>query len=95
MFQNGESYIVFEDGTVYNRKWMEFILNEAIVKKIINYAETFNSLTLSDLEVALLCAVQLTSYNSGKCNINVCNFDNKYIQNKAFHYLVLEFKSYI
>ncbi|XP_012945409.1 uncharacterized protein LOC106013656, partial [Aplysia californica] len=39
MFRDGESYLMFNDGTVYSRGWMESILNKYMVSKIMAYAD--------------------------------------------------------
>ncbi|GFR62054.1 ecdysone-induced protein 78C [Elysia marginata] len=61
LFHEGQSYLRLPDGTYYNREWMEVILNTKIVQVFFNFSEAFNSLNLSQLEVAILCAIQLTT----------------------------------
>ncbi|CAL1535957.1 unnamed protein product [Lymnaea stagnalis] len=61
MFHDNESYLQLSDGTFYTRGWMERILNPVIADKIVSFAKKFNRLELSDLELAVLCAIQLTA----------------------------------
>ncbi|XP_059166541.1 uncharacterized protein LOC131948857 [Physella acuta] len=60
-FQNDECYLVLEDGTFYTRAWMERILNPNIVDKIMTFSRNFNKININDSELAILCAIQLTS----------------------------------
>ncbi|RUS84138.1 hypothetical protein EGW08_008112 [Elysia chlorotica] len=61
LFHEGQTYLRLPDGTYYTRDWMEVILNKQIVQVFFNFSVAFNSLALSNLEVAILCAIQLTS----------------------------------
>ncbi|XP_071104993.1 uncharacterized protein [Haliotis cracherodii] len=60
-FVDGESYLRFPNGRYYNRFWMEFVIKEDNVRLLFSFAEIFNKLQLSDLEIAIIAAIQLTS----------------------------------
>ncbi|GFO18163.1 nuclear hormone receptor e75, partial [Plakobranchus ocellatus] len=61
LFHEGKTYMRLPDGTIYSREWMETILNKQMVQVFFKFAVAFNILDLSDLELAILCAIQLTS----------------------------------
>ena len=59
-FFDNEVNIILYSGDIYSRKPMEKILNKEMVNTLFDFANQFNSLHLSDLEVTILCAVRLT-----------------------------------
>ncbi|XP_045216476.2 uncharacterized protein LOC123566440 [Mercenaria mercenaria] len=59
--QRGESYMILKTGEIYSQKAMRKILNDHMVDTIFEFANEFNSLELTDLEVAVLCAARLTA----------------------------------
>lgn len=58
--QGNESYMLLDTGEFYSQMTMRKILNDEMVDKIFMFANQFNSLELTDLETAILCAVRLT-----------------------------------
>jgi len=60
-FQDKESYLIIGDGIFYSRATMCVIMNEIVVNKMFDFAEKLNSLKLTDFEIAVLCAIQLTT----------------------------------
>ncbi|XP_067654979.1 uncharacterized protein [Haliotis asinina] len=60
-FVDGESYLRFPNGRFYNRFWMEFVIKEENVRLLFSFADNFNKLHLSDIEIAIIAAIQLTS----------------------------------
>ncbi|KAK7099209.1 uncharacterized protein [Littorina saxatilis] len=61
-FVDGESYLlVTEDPIFYIRRDMESIIGKENAKTLHCFAQQFNALGLSDLEVAILCCIQLTA----------------------------------
>jgi hypothetical protein len=50
-----------ESGEIYSRRAMRKILNDNMVNKLFEFANQFNSLKLTDLEIAILCATRLTA----------------------------------
>ncbi|KAH9519321.1 hypothetical protein Btru_075258 [Bulinus truncatus] len=61
LFHDNESFLQLTDGTFYTKAWMERILNPIIVEKIFSFSGRFNRLELNILELAILCAIQLTA----------------------------------
>ncbi|KAL3842429.1 hypothetical protein ACJMK2_020447 [Sinanodonta woodiana] len=58
--ENGDVCLLLGKNIVYNRFAMCKILNEYIVNTMFKFANEFNNFKLTDLEVGILCAVQLT-----------------------------------
>ena len=50
-----------ETGEIYSQETMRKILNDDIVNKLFEFANRFNNLELTDMEIAILCATRLTS----------------------------------
>ena len=67
-FSENAVNIITLSGEIYSRKAMEKILNKEITTTLMNFASQFNKLNLSDLEIAILCAVRLT------CSGRLLNF---------------------
>ncbi|WAR03462.1 NR1D1-like protein, partial [Mya arenaria] len=59
-FHNGNSYWILPTGEIYSAPAMRKILNDEIVDIIMTFADKFNVLKLTDLEVVILSAVILT-----------------------------------
>lgn len=60
-FKNGVSMMFLATGEIYSEKAMRKILNDDMVDTIFKFAEKFNGLQLTDMEVAILCAARLTA----------------------------------
>ncbi|XP_060574682.1 uncharacterized protein LOC132732305 [Ruditapes philippinarum] len=60
-FEDDVSYLIMESGEIYSRRAMRKILNDNMVNKLFEFANQFNSLKLTDLEIAILCATRLTA----------------------------------
>lgn len=59
-FSESAVNIITISGEIYSRRAMEKILNREITTLLMSFASQFNNLHLSDLEIAILCAVRLT-----------------------------------
>ncbi|XP_052261103.1 uncharacterized protein LOC127865174 isoform X2 [Dreissena polymorpha] len=60
-FQNGKSYWILPTGEIYSAPAMRKILNDRIVDTVMTFSDQFNALNLTDLEIAILCAIRLTA----------------------------------
>ena len=59
-FRDGKSEMILSTGELYSIEAMRKILNDNMVDTMLRFAEQFNGLELTDLEVSILCAIQLT-----------------------------------
>lgn len=53
--------MLLDTGEFYSQLTMRKILNDDMVDKIFLFANQFNKLELTDMEIAILCAARLTS----------------------------------
>ncbi|KAK3591852.1 hypothetical protein CHS0354_005052 [Potamilus streckersoni] len=79
--ENGDVCLLLEKSIVYNRFAMCQILNDDIVNTIFKFANEFNSFKLMDLEVGILCAIQLTQAD----NLNIT--DKESVRKLHSHFL--------
>ena len=60
LFENGESYLRLYHDIAYSRLWMRHFLTENLVNTMFRFAEDLNACELSDTELIIVCAIQLT-----------------------------------
>ncbi|KAK7477190.1 hypothetical protein BaRGS_00031575 [Batillaria attramentaria] len=64
-FLDGESYLFLHDGTFYTRCLMEQVIGKENTRTLHVFTQQFNALRLSQVEVAILCCIQLTAPGHG------------------------------
>ncbi len=60
-FFNGESYLVLENGILYNRHLINTIVGKEFADSIIEHGEELNKMEFKDSELAILVPYILTS----------------------------------
>ncbi|KAL4225518.1 hypothetical protein ACF0H5_016206 [Mactra antiquata] len=60
-FRNGRSYWILPSGEIYSAEAMRKILNDEMVDTIFQFADKFNALNVTDLEMGLLGGISLTT----------------------------------
>ena len=60
LFIENEFYL-FNEGVQISKKWMDYLLSHEMSNKVFEFHERFNSLRLTDNEVALLIPILITS----------------------------------
>ncbi|RNA07521.1 nuclear receptor subfamily 1 group D member 1-like, partial [Brachionus plicatilis] len=60
LFINGESYLMLPNMIQYTRTWMLRIIGQEMVETIFRFAEEFNSLKMTNKEIALMYPFVLT-----------------------------------
>nr|KAG5699471.1 hypothetical protein BaRGS_016317 [Batillaria attramentaria] len=68
-FLDGESYLFLHDGTFYTRCLMEQVIGKENTRTLHVFTQQFNALRLSQVEVAILCCIQLTAPGHDQPNL--------------------------
>ncbi|XP_050409770.1 nuclear receptor subfamily 1 group D member 2 [Patella vulgata] len=82
-FIDGEIYLKFPNGRHYTRFWMENFLGKERVKHFFSFADKFNHLKLTELEVGILSAIKLMSYDDE----NLVLENSQSVQILHYHYV--------
>ena len=72
-FHNRESYIRLLDDQSYSRWWMSHFLPQELIKAMFKFGEDLQDCQLTETELLILCAIQLSDPGKDRdyCNVQV------------------------